>query len=314
MSVLHVGCAIEGDYVPHSAAMLHSVLHQSGSRGVHVHYMHGPDLPAAWRAPLTEMVQRHGGEISFVCVPDERCEGFPSEGFTGKATWYRILVAEMLPDVERILFLDADVLALDSLEKLWGTDVSDHYLAAVTNVFQADHLFRAAELGLDPPDKYFNAGVLLLNLDLIRCDRRIDVMRDFALSARELMFRDQDALNFALAGRRLALDPRWNAMNAFEAFPWSAYVFGSNGVAEAMATPGIRHFEGPSANKPWHRACRARHRELYFEHRRGTPWPDVEMEGEAEHAPSGMERLARGVVRRFGRKRSAREDAPPRSA
>jgi lipopolysaccharide biosynthesis glycosyltransferase len=280
VSVLHVGCAIEGDYVPHSAAMLHSVLAHSGELGVHVHYLHGPDFPAESKPPLTEMVEGAGGSISFVEVPDETCAGLPVEGFTKRATWYRVFAPDLLPQLDRILFLDGDLVAMDSLEPLWETDVSEHCLAAVTNVFQADHLGRAAQIGLDPPQLYFNAGVMLMNLDLLRREGCVGEMRQYGLGhARDLAFRDQDALNVVLARRRLPLEPRWNVMNSFFAFSWSAYVFGSTAVEEATRRPAIRHYEGPDLNKPWHRDYRFPHGEPYFEHRRRTPWPEVELVG-----------------------------------
>jgi lipopolysaccharide biosynthesis glycosyltransferase len=294
VSVLHLGCAVEGDYVPHSAAMLHSLIGQSGSLEVRVHYLHGPELPEDARR-LGEMVEAMGAQISFVAVPDELVAGVPTEGFTRKATWYRTLVPELLPDVERILFLDADLLALQPLAPLWETDISDHYVAAVTNVFQADWLFRPAELGIDPR-AYFNAGVLLMNLDLMRRDGCSVAMREYALTqSGNVMLRDQDVLNVVLGGRRLPLHPRWNCMNAMLFFPWSVYVFGAEAVEEAREHPAIRHFEGPSINKPWIWGSWAPQREAYFEHRRHTPWPEVQI----EEVPSLPRRLGKLLRRRL---------------
>jgi hypothetical protein len=68
-------------------------------------------------------------------------------------------------------------------------------------------------------------------------------------------------------------------MNSVVLFPWAAEVFGADAVAEARENPAIRHFEGPSVNKPWHVLCDRSMRDLYLEHRRGTPWPKVELEG-----------------------------------
>ena len=300
MSVIEVGCAVEGGYVRHSAATLHSVLEHAGRSGARVHYVHDGSVPAAELEPLARMVERMGGEIEFVTAPEEVTRGLPTEGFTGKATWYRAFAADLLPHLDRVLFLDADVVAADALAPLWETDVSEHYLAAVTNVFQDDLVFRAVELGFDRPEEYFNAGVMLLNLALIRRDGRIAAIREYARAhAGELLFRDQDALNVALAGRRLPLHPRWNCMNSMHLFPSATDVFGELALEEALANPGIRHFEGPGPNKPWaHDFLQVPHGELYFAHRRGTPWPEVEI----ERRPGLLERLRR---RLRGGRRSA---------
>jgi lipopolysaccharide biosynthesis glycosyltransferase len=278
---LHVACAIEReDYVAHSAAMLHSVLVHSGRLAVRIHYLHPPELPVDVRAPLAEMVERHGGSISFLEIPDERVVGLPVEGFTLKATWYRAFLPELLPDVERILFLDADLIAVDSLEPLWETELGEHHVAAVTNVFLLGHLPRTEELGLESPQDYFNAGVLLMNLDLMRRNGSMDEVIEYGRKhARNLTFRDQDAMNVVLGDRRLSLHPRWNCMNAVVRFPYTPYVLGSRATEEARRSPAIRHFEGPERNKPWHILCDFPHRELYFHHREQTPWPHVRLEG-----------------------------------
>ena len=279
-TVIDVCCAAEGNYVAHSAAMLHSVLAQHGRGEVRITYLHPPEYPRAVHSPLTAMVERGGGSISFVEVPDERCEGLPVIGFTGKATWYRALAPELLPGMDRVLFLDCDLLALDSLQSLWETDVSNHFVAAVTNVFQLDHLHRPAELGLDMPQRYFNAGVLLMNLDLMRREQCANAVLEYGrVNRQDLMFRDQDALNVVLAERWRALHPRWNCMNSVMGFPWSVYVFGREATDEARRNPAIRHFEGPGLNKPWHVQCDQPLREVYFEHRSQTPWPTVQLDG-----------------------------------
>ena len=68
-------------------------------------------------------------------------------------------------------------------------------------------------------------------------------------------------------------------MNAIVLFPRAAEVLGADAVAEARRDPAIRHFEGPDFNKPWHLLCEHPMREVYFAHRRQTPWPRVIPEG-----------------------------------
>lgn len=278
--MIHVCCAAEGDYVPHSAAMLHSVVTNSGGLPVHVHYLHGPELPDQSRRKLGQMVAALGSEISFLEIDDAKVAGLPIRGFTGKATWYRIFLPDLLCDVDRVLYLDSDLIALDSLAPLWQTELSGFYLAAVTNVFLDHHLHRPAQLGLPGPEVYFNAGVILLNLDLLRRDRQAAALLRYATEhAGRLEWRDQDALNMVLGSRRLALHPRWNCMNAVLDFPQGEDVFGKEVVAEARSHPAIRHFEGPARNKPWHYLCEEDRRELYLLHRRHTPWPEVRLTG-----------------------------------
>lgn len=279
MDTIHLSCAAERNYVAHSAAMLVSALRNRGDAEVCVHYLHGPRFPRRGRRKLEEMVTGVGGSISFLEIGDREVAGLPTVGFTRKATWYRVFLPELLPDIDKLLYLDVDTIVRADLGPLWATELGEHYLGAVTNVFQWDHVDRPAKLGLEP-NEYFNAGVLLMNLRLMRRDGCSSALRAFAIeNVDRIDWRDQDTLNLVLGKRRLPLHPRWNVMNSVLLFPSSVDVFGAEAVEEARRNPGIRHFEGQGVNKPWHVDCERADRGLYLELRRQTPWPKVTLEG-----------------------------------
>lgn len=267
--MLDVACAARGDYVPHSAAMLHSVL----AEGVRAHYLHAPGLRRSSRRRLERVARARGGEIVFAEIADERVAELRVHGYFTSAMWYRILLPELLPDVERVLYLDADTIAMAPIAPLWDVDLDGALVAAVTNVFEP---WRGTEhtdaLDLDQ-DAYFNSGVLLLNLaEMRRSGTTEEIRRVAAERSEQLLWPDQDVLNLVLGSRRVPLHPRYNAMNSVLLFDNAADVFGQEAVEEARAAPAIRHFEGPGANKPWERACTVPHRDAWLAHRRATPW------------------------------------------
>lgn len=276
---LNVACAVEGeDYVRHSAAMLHSLLLLHPDAKTRIHYLHGEDTSAEGRSQLAAMVRELGGEIVFHAIPEVWLEGLPVKGFTGKATWYRLFLPQILT-AERVLYLDTDLLVLDSLLPLWNTDLDGRLVGAVTNVMMPGDASRARWLGMK--SAYFNAGVLLMDLEQMR---RQDMTERLVAcgrhdSERRLGWRDQDVLNVVLHQRRLALHPRWNCMNAIVNYPWATEYFSAEAVEEATSNPAIRHFEGPAQCKPWHALCNPEHRRLYAEHRSHTPWPHVTLAG-----------------------------------
>jgi lipopolysaccharide biosynthesis glycosyltransferase len=298
---LHLACAIERDYAPHCAVMLLSALDHRGDGELHVHLMHPPELPPTEREPIAEMIEREGGRISFLEVPDELVAGFPIEGFTRKATWYRLSVPELLPAVDRALYLDADAIVLDDLTALWQTDIGTALLGAVTNPLQWDHTDRPRRIGMPAGVQYFNAGVLLLDLAQMRLEHTARTIREFTrANAERLEWRDQDALNLVLGSRRHHLHPRWNVMTSVLLYPWAVDAFGAEAVEEARRNPAIRHFEGQTINKPWHYLCDHETRELYFELRRRTPWPRFRPEG----------RTPANIVRRAIRELRGRPQVP----
>ena len=276
---MHLACGANHAYLPHSAAMLHSVLADGGVGDVHVHYLKGADVTPDDEARLGGMVRRLGGEISFLEVTDPRASALPTTDLYPVNHWYRVFLPDLLSGLEKVLYLDSDTVVLDSLAPLWETDLEGHYLAAVTNVLQADHFHRPAELGMAEPGLYFNSGVMLLNLAEMRRGGVTDRIIEWAEANPRLDWPEQDAMNVAMAERRLGLHPRWNCMHSVLRFPWAAHAFGYEAIEEARDKPAIRHFEGPLMNKPWHILSEPQMSEPYFAHRRQTPWPEVAREG-----------------------------------
>ena len=291
---MRIVCAVQGEaYVRHCAAMLHSLLSSHAPGEVRIEYLHDTETSASGRRRLAEMVERMGSTIAFHSVPDSWVEGLPIKGFTRKATWYRMFLTRLLPDAERALYLDLDLLVHDSLRPLWETDLGGQLIGAVTNVPPGPERGRARpELAGDP---YFNAGVLLFDLDAMRREATDEQLRRYALAnARRLPLRDQDTFNAVLHARRYPLHPRWNVMNSIQSWDYATDYFTADEITEARANPAIRHFEGPSFNKPWHLLCDTESQRQYINHRRETPWPHVRRTG---CTPTNVLRYARRRLR-----------------
>jgi lipopolysaccharide biosynthesis glycosyltransferase len=305
---IEIACAVEGEaYVRHCAAMLHSLFESNPGQPIRVHYLHGPDTRNRGRRRLQRMVDELGGEIAFHSIPDSRVQGLPVKGFTGKATWYRVFLPELVADAARILYVDCDLLVVDSLLPLWQIDLEGNLLGAVTNVLQENDRGRGPWLGLPSDESYFNAGVLLLDLTAMRADQTSARVLEHSLTNADRLregWRDQDALNEVLHDRRLRLHPRWNCMNSVLLFPWASDMFGEDAVRDARRDPAIRHFEGPLWNKPWHMLSDDAARRLYTTHRRATPWPWF--------VPAGL--TPRNLVRYAQRRSRRRAASSPASA
>jgi lipopolysaccharide biosynthesis glycosyltransferase len=279
LSELHIACSADANYVPHSAAMIHSAL--TSNDRLAVHYLHGSSVPSEDAARLARMFGRPAQRIVFHEIPDHRIAGLRIEEDFGAAMWYRIFLPELLADLDRVLYLDVDTLILDRLDPLWELELGVSLLAAVRNVFMPYHRHRPRDLGMQAPG-YFNSGVLLLNLEQMRNYRFTEAIYALARNrSSELDWPDQDALNLAVGGRWLPLHPRWNVMNSMVFHPELARAtLGAAEVDRALAAPAIRHFEGPGFNKPWHAQHERPGRRLYRLHRRATPWPRYSFDGD----------------------------------
>ncbi|MCF4120261.1 hypothetical protein L1785_04635 [Antribacter sp. KLBMP9083] len=168
------------------------------------------------------------------------------------ATMDRLLLPELLPHVDKVLYHDLDALAVTDLAPLFDTDlggaplmarpsISYNYRHGIGNVIRSTRLLRhdpqaARELVLSTTQRHrhgfrgFNAGILLLNLAVMRTDR---FTAEFVPYAERYGLNDQDILNAYAGSRYLLLEDRWNS--------WP--------TQEIVTDPALIHWAGPV--KPW---------------------------------------------------------------
>ena len=276
---MDVAFAADRAYLPHAATMARSVLAHTDPGAVRLHLLHPRALDPDDLGRLRAMVESLGSTVATHAIDDPRMAALPATGRISAVMWYRILLPELLPDAPRALYLDCDIVATADLAPLMAVDLEGSAVGAVHNVPYggADD---AARVGLPPGRRYFNSGVLLLDLERWRHTDVTDRLVAFARTEGErLVFPDQDALNVVLADDRAVLHPRWNCQNSLFFSPEAADVFGADVVQAACADPAIVHFEGPALAKPWHYLSPHPHRAAYLRHRAATPWPHGAIEG-----------------------------------
>jgi lipopolysaccharide biosynthesis glycosyltransferase len=276
---LHLALACDARYAPHAAAMIESVMRHGDPARWSFHLLHGPTLDAPTRERLRAPVAARGATLHCHAVDDARVATLAQMDRIGSVMWYRVFLPELLPDAARVLYVDCDTLAATDLAPLLASNLGGKALGAVRNVFDRGQEDHAERIGL-PRRDYFNSGVLLYDLDAWRRDGiGAQVLKLARERAAQLIWPDQDALNWALAGNWTPLPPRWNAMNSLYYFDSLAGAFSEDERRAALETPGIVHFEGPGFCKPWHLLCKHPLRDEYLSCRGATSWPEVAIEG-----------------------------------
>ncbi len=221
---------------------------------------------------LMSLVEPSSMEMSFLDIDKNLYVSFPLTQPQSATTYYKLSIAELLPaDVEKIIYLDSDLVILDDIQKLWSVDIGSYALAAVKDHRQD----RLEVLGIPPAEGYFNAGVLVINAEIWRREKLGEKIRNYIHNhCRQISFRwgDQDPMNLVLHGRWLELDQRWNRPSykcvVGESHPVSAPAWSRewNGI------PAIIHFL--SEYKPWQYANQDPVKDLYFRYLASTPWSD----------------------------------------
>lgn len=132
-------------------------------------------------------------------------------------TFARLLIPRVLPDtVSRLLYLDTDILVLKDLMPLWETDLEGAVVGAVLDGVDW-HLKHGTRVypGVPRVKDYFNAGVLLIDLDRWRTQRISEKALEYQMRVPTSPFMDQDGINVACDGLWKCLDSRWNFQDHF---------------------------------------------------------------------------------------------------
>lgn len=257
--------------------MLASLVATNPPESIHVHLLHDDSLPAPAGAMLRELVVAAGGRFDTINVPLDSTGTWPASDRFPANAWYRVRLPELLPELHRVLYVDADALLTAQIDWLWETALGGNLLAATTNPLYASMVPRIqSDLGLPGASSYFNSGVLLIDLAAWRAESVTEALREF-VRGHPLTWPDQDALNGVLHARRLHLHPRWNAMPGLWELPIRYLPFTVDEVRDASSAPRIVHFVGPY--KPWHFRSRHPYRSDWFRYLSQTPWSGREIEG-----------------------------------
>lgn len=207
------------------------------------------------------------------------------------AALLRTQLPVLLPQLERVLYLDADIIVRRDIAELYRSDLSGLPMGGVADLGMSMLLRRESiqhgtrlrryfeRLGIDPRTSlYVNSGVLVMDLAALRRIGFSDEARVFAKTrGLELITMDQCLINTILTGRIAALDPRWNACGNLMGHPRHYHYVARRhqpGLALQQSDPWLIHYTGP--DKPWNSGAAWR-RDDWWQHaaRTGIAWTPV---------------------------------------
>lgn len=158
-------------------------------------------------------------------------------------TNYRFLISSLKPDIDKCIFIDADLVFADDIALLWNIDVDGYYMAAVTDQAPLKKGSWVEKLPLPKGFSYVNTGVTVMNLKKWREDNiEKKLFKNVSKFQNLLKYPDQDTLNLTLAPCVKYLSHVFNAM------PVQKY-YREDQKTEAFSSPVVIHWAGQS--KPW---------------------------------------------------------------
>lgn len=181
-----------------------------------------------------------------------------------KEMYFRLLSSKILPaDLHRIIYLDPDILVINSIVPLWQLDLEGKMFAASVHEGLTDIMSSINNIRLGTSTGYFNSGIMLMDLDQMRVKINIeDITQAIEEHHDTLILPDQDILNYLYGEDILKIpETRWN----YDARAFSVYLTRSTGEINTewvMKNTSILHFCGKP--KPWQKEKHSRFKPLYL--------------------------------------------------
>ncbi|HVK93890.1 MAG TPA: glycosyltransferase family 8 protein [Noviherbaspirillum sp.] len=267
--MIHIVCCTDENYAFNFPVIAQSVLEHHAPDEVRFHLLH-----SALSAPTAEKIDRYAADKGFAfsrqSLDDSVFATLPEIAYFTIAIYYRLLIPELLSQEHgKVLYLDMDVVVEGRLDELWNVDLAGKG-AAVVEDGAPKHLDALDE---QSPERYFNSGVMLINLDYWRQHKVKEQAIDFMVQHRDILrFPDQDALNVVLQNDLVFVSQKWNYhLNLDRKFLKRAL---KGRVAKDLA-PMIVHFN--QKVKPWMYHCRHPYTPRYWQLLKKTPFKDYRM-------------------------------------
>ena len=162
---------LDRNYIPQLNVMLFSALHCDSAAHFDVYLLHDEGLSEE-DVVGTRVLLGQRGELHLIRVNEDGLADAPTSDRYPKAIYYRIFAAKYLPDtLERVLYLDPDIVVRQSLRELYEMPMGTAFFAAATHIRGFLHRFNELRLDMDEDSPYINSGVMLMNLQALRAEQ-----------------------------------------------------------------------------------------------------------------------------------------------
>lgn len=259
---MNILVTLDSNYILPLKVMLKSLFINNSSEEFNIYLMHS-SIEEKELSHINQFVEQNGHKLFVVTIQDEQFDNAPVLMHYTKEMYYRLLAFKYLPlSLDKILYLDPDILIINEIRTLYETDISEFlYAAAFHNRISVKEVNK---LRLYPYDieEYFNSGVLLMNLKLHREKINEKGIYEFVEKNKgRLVLPDQDIINALYSKQIKKLD---EILYNYDPRYYRYYKLMSKGVVDMdyiIQNTSIIHFCGKK--KPWNKDYTGKLHSLY---------------------------------------------------
>lgn len=229
--------------------------------------------------------KQYGRELPHWIYAQNICEKISLEVVTDRGSlsqYSRLFIASSLPsDVERVLYLDCDIIFNHSVSELWKLNIQGKTVAAALDAFSK---YYRRNLGLEPNDVIFNSGVMLIDLVKWR-EKQIEtkLLQYLCSKNGKVQQGDQGVLNAVLSKDTYCFEPHYNAVTYYFDFTYQEMLtyrkppefYRYEQVQRAVDNPTIIHFTTSFlSSRPWINGCQHRYVDVWKKYKMMSPWAE----------------------------------------
>lgn len=221
---------------------------------------------------FNKLSAQYNTKISIYIIDADNLSSMPTTKNWSSAIYFRFIIAEFFKNsIDKILYLDADIICNNSIDELIKLNINNHIVAAVTERNKDWWLNRAEKLACEAISAgYFNTGVLYINLkswaeqDITA--KSLNLLRDNEIQ-KKLSYPDQDVLNILLVNNVLFLDIKYNTQYSLN------YELKKSSFFPVNKETIFIHYIGPT--KPWHEWADYPTAQAFIDARNASPWENI---------------------------------------
>ena len=203
-NIINIVFSSDDKFAPYLATTITSILVNSNKDDCFKFYIFNNDYSDTTKSNILKLKKYKDFEIEFINLKEEDFDFLPTRIHYKKQIYYRFKIPKYINE-KRVLYLDSDIIVRKSLKDFYNTDLKNNSMAVVENLSQKDYK-KTFEL-----DKYFNSGVLLIDVEKIKKENLEEKCVDFIVkNSDKSLFYDQDALNVIFKDNVLFVDLKYN--------------------------------------------------------------------------------------------------------
>ncbi len=267
---INVCLATDKNYIQHAGAVIASILKHAAPEDELAFYILHEELTEQELKKIRALKAIRPCTFKFIVPELDNFQELKAHKYISHAALFTLQLPNLLPDVNRLIYVDCDLVVVTSLRELWETDIGDAIIGAVAD-YNSDLEEKQKSIGCEG-FVYINSGAFIFNLDLARKNNTVASFLDTAADLKErATLLDQDVINAALKGKIYVLPLKWNLSTGYFKRKYEVQYYSDKEIIEAVKNPGVLHFSGKK--KPWSwRRCRHAFWFEYFKAIKNTPW------------------------------------------